>query len=74
MPQQKHKPEAGDARTPDKRIGEVAYADNSDKKPAKPNKADQKSAIEGPAAYAPHQNEEICSNSGDPAKKKSGEF
>jgi hypothetical protein len=30
---------------------------------------------EGPAAYAPHQeDEDIRSTSGDPAKKKTGEF
>jgi hypothetical protein len=74
MDQQKDKPEAGDARTPDRRIGEVAYADNTGKKSAKPDKAAQKSALEGPAAYAPHENEDIRSNSGDPAKKKTGEF
>lgn len=51
---------SGDARTPDRRIGEVAYADNTggkqqpagQQKPA--SKAALKSEIEGPAAYAPH--------------------
>jgi hypothetical protein len=45
----------GDNRTPDRRIGEVAYADNAAKKqPKPPSKAAQKSELEGPSAYAPH--------------------
>ena len=47
---------AGDDRTPDRRIGQVAYADNTDKKSETPaSKGQQKSNLEGPAAYAPHE-------------------
>lgn len=48
---------SGDERTPDRRIGEVAYADNTGtagKQPKPAGKAAQKSELEGPAAYAPH--------------------
>jgi hypothetical protein len=48
---------SGDARAPDRRIGEVAYADNTaaaGKQPKPAGKAAQKSQPEGPAAYAPH--------------------
>jgi len=45
----------GDERTPDRRIGEVAYADNLGKKtPKEPSEAARQSELEGPAAYAPH--------------------
>jgi hypothetical protein len=66
----------GDARTPDKRIGEVAYADTSkDAKIKPPSKEAQKSSLEGPAAYAPRENEDVRARpSTDPAKKKTGEF
>jgi hypothetical protein len=60
---------SGDERTPDKRIGEVAYADKSVKTDGNPKtapdtaskpaaKAAQKSSLEGPAAYAPHDDGE----------------
>lgn len=76
------KQNTGDARTPDKRIGEVKYADK---------KLAQKSDLEGPAAYAPHDEDlpatdkgdnrtpdepigEVAYANRDPAKKKTGEF
>jgi hypothetical protein len=65
----------GDARTPDKRIGEVAYADNSKDTKKPPSKAAVESSLEGPAAYAPHEDEGVRALPGlDPAKKKTGEF
>jgi hypothetical protein len=71
----KQSPPSGDARTADKRIGQVAYADTSKdtKKPA--SKAAVKSSMEGPAAYAPHEDEDVRARPDiDPAKKKTGEF
>jgi hypothetical protein len=81
MAQDNSKQNTGDARTPDKRIGEVKYADN---------KLAQKSELEGPAAYAPHNETptkdkgdnrtpdepigEVAYANRDPAKKKTGEF
>ena len=70
------KPKEGDNRTPDKKIGEVKYAEK-DKKLA------QKSEMEGPAAYAPRDDGnrtpdkpigEVVYANRDPAKKKTGEF
>jgi hypothetical protein len=75
----------GDNRTPDKPIGHVEYADNEgggDQKEQsgstrtstlEDNRA-QRSQAEGPAAYAPHEDQVIRSKSGDPARKKTGEF
>lgn len=72
---QQSKTNNGDARTPDKRIGEVAYADASKDTKKSPSKAAVKSSLEGPAAYAPHEDEDIRARPGsDPAKKKTGEF
>lgn len=66
---------SGDARTPDKRIGQVAYADTSKDTKKPPSKAAEKSSLEGPAAYAPHEDEDVRARPGtDPAKKKTGEF
>ncbi len=66
---------SGDARTPDKRIGQVVYADHpaaeqelergESRQSSGASKRDQKSALEGPAAYAPHDEGEKL------AKKKS---
>jgi hypothetical protein len=74
----------GDNRTSDKTIGQVEYADNEGGEEQKqkggstPTSTEslqaQKSQIEGPAAYAPHESEVIRATSGDPAKKKTGEF
>ena len=65
----------GDARTPDKRIGEVAYADTSKDTKKPPTKAAVKSSLEGPAAYAPHEEEDVRAlPDSNPAKKKTGEF
>jgi hypothetical protein len=52
----------GDARTPDKRIGEAAYAE----------KKSEKSQKEGPAAYAPHFNDGVAEEGGasDPRSSK----
>jgi hypothetical protein len=57
----------GDQRTPAKTIGEVKYAASDRQQPrakqggagaSKANKDAQQSALEGPAAYAPHDPEE----------------
>lgn len=78
-------PATGDNRTPDKTIGQVKYADNegggeqerkggSTLTSTKDSLQAQRSQIEGPAAYAPRENEDIRATTGDPAKKKTGEF
>jgi hypothetical protein len=78
-------PQQGDNRTPDRTIGQVKYADSeaggdqgrragaTQTTPLERQRA-EKSQKEGPAAYAPHENEDIRATSGDPAKKKTGEF
>jgi hypothetical protein len=55
----------GDERTPSKPIGEVRYADRQrtdtkrrDDVATETNKAARRSALEGPAAYAPHDPDE----------------
>jgi hypothetical protein len=74
-PKQASAGNSGDARTPDKRIGQVAYADTSKDTKKPPNKAAIKSNLEGPAAYAPHEDEGVRARpDSDPAKKKTGEF
>jgi hypothetical protein len=51
----------GDNRTPDKTIGQVNYADHhgdqKNEKLGSDKKNAQKSQNEGPAAYAPHEDE-----------------
>ena len=71
---------AGDARTPDKKIGQIKYADGQGDPRGQDQSADKKRAQqsqkEGPAAYAPQPEEEaVRANPNlDPAKKKTGEF
>ena len=58
----------GDARTPDKTIGQIKYAETKSQgvtrdergqdQPADKKRA-QQSAQEGPAAYAPHEDEPV---------------
>ena len=77
----------GDNRTPDKKIGQVKYADDegggaqedrhvSARTTTLADHRARKSQLEGPAAYAPHrEDEDVRANPGsDPAKKKTGEF
>jgi hypothetical protein len=81
---------AGDARTPDKKIGQIKYADGQGdprgqdhrgqdhrgQDQSADKKRAQQSQKEGPAAYAPQPEEEaVRANPNlDPAKKKTGEF
>lgn len=73
----------GDARTPDKTIGVIKYAeeesqgvtrDERGQEQPKDKKRAQQSAKEGPAAYAPHDEGEAANPGHDPSKKKTGEF
>jgi hypothetical protein len=73
----------GDNRTPDKTIGQIKYAhgqgtardERVQERPPDKQLAHQSQA-EGPASYAPHQeDEDMRARPGqDPAKKKTGEF
>ena len=73
---------SGENRTPDKTVGQVKYGDgqdaahgNSGQDQARDNKEALQSQKEGPAAYAPHEEENIRAKPNtDPAKKKAGEF
>jgi len=58
---------AGDNRTPDKRIGEVAYADDAKEEMKPASEAEQQSSLEGPAAYSAHPDEKKPAH---PEKKK----
>lgn len=80
-----NKQRSGDDRTPDKTIGQVEYANNegggeqgrqrgSTRTVTQEDRRARKSQMEGPAAYAPRETEDIRSTSGDPAEKKTGEF
>lgn len=73
----------GDARTPEKTIGEIKYAghdsqgvtrDERGQDQPTDKKRAQQSSKEGPAAYAPHEDEPSANPNRDPAKKKTGEF
>ena len=58
MNQKQQRSAAGDERTPDKRIGEVAYAERGGKQKKASKqlpKGAVKSSLEGPAAYAPQR-------------------
>ena len=71
---------AGDNRTPDQEIGQIKYADHhGDQKDEKLGQKvstdkERQSQKEGPAAYAPRQDEPRAFPDRDPAKKKTGEF
>jgi hypothetical protein len=61
MDQKQQSNSTGDARTPDKPIGEVAYAERDGKQQEtskQPPKDAERSSLEGPAAYAPHDPDE----------------
>ena len=51
----------------------IARDDRGQDQPADKRRA-QQSQMEGPAAYAPHEDEEKVYPDRDPAKKKTGEF
>jgi hypothetical protein len=75
----------GDNRTPDKPIGQVEYGDNEGGGEQKKQRGSTRTSTledyrtrrlqtEGPAAYAPHEDQVIRAKSGEPARKKTGEF